>query len=54
MTYINIKNGNGPVETVDEFETRKEALEMLAEYRMGDRVNNYYASSRCTKYWKER
>lgn len=53
-TYINIKE-QGQVETIDEFETRKEAKEMIKEYRL---VYNYgvlpYLSSRCTKEWRER
>ena len=52
--YINIKE-NGKVETLDEFETYKEAKEMLKEYRL---AHSYYygayISSRCTKEWKER
>jgi len=51
MVYINISQ-YGVVETIDEFETRKEGLLMLKEYRM---VNaDYYLSSRCTKDWRER
>lgn len=50
--YINIKEA-GQVETLDEFETYKEAREMLKEYRM---ASSYYAgaylSQRCTKEWK--
>jgi len=52
-TYINMK-GNYGIETVDEFETRKEATEMVKEYRLGDRTNDYYLSSRSTKEWRER
>ena len=33
MTHINIKS-NGKTETLDSFETRKEATAMLKEYRM--------------------
>jgi len=53
MWYINIKNG-GAVETVDEFETAKEARAMRIEYQMGDRANLYYLSKRCTNDWKAR
>ena len=53
MKYINIKGCDG-VETVDEFETYKEAREMVKEYRMGDPYNNYYISQRCTKEWKDK
>jgi len=51
--YINIKNG-GKVETIDEFETAKEARLMRKEYQMGDSSNLYYLSMRCTKEWRDR
>jgi len=50
MTYIN-RRGQGHLETVDEFETRKEAKAMLAEYRMSDPSGYYYISSRCCREW---
>jgi len=53
MNYINIKN-KGVVETVDEFTTYKEARAMLKEYRLSDRYNNYYLSSRSTRDWLKR
>ena len=52
MVYVNIKN-NGEVETVDEFETWKEAVLMIKEYRIADHYNNYYLSNRSTKDWRE-
>ena len=36
MLYIQRKDSNG-LETVDEFETRKEARAMLKEYKLSDR-----------------
>lgn len=51
-TYIQRK-GDGYLETVDEFETRKEARAMLAEYRLSDPSGIYYLSSRPCKAWKE-
>lgn len=39
------------LETVDEFDTRKEARAMLAEYRMADPYAHYYLSSRPCKDW---
>ena len=51
MIYIQRKDGKD-LETVDEFETRKEAREMLKEYRLSDRSASYYISSRCCKVWK--
>jgi len=50
MRYINIK-GNYGIETVDQFDTYKEAKEMLKEYRLSDAYNYYYISQRCTKEW---
>jgi len=38
-------------ETVDEFPTRKEAREMLQEYRTGDRAGAYWISARPCKGW---
>lgn len=52
--YLNIKE-SGRVETLDEFETYKEAKKMLKEYRI---ASNYYfgayLSQRCTKDWKNK
>jgi hypothetical protein len=53
MVYIQRK-GDGYLETVDEFETRKEARAMLVEYRMIDPYDHFYLSSRPCKAWKER
>ncbi len=53
MTYINIRVG-GKVETVDEFDTRKEASAMRKEYQISDMHHRYYLSERCTKEWRER
>lgn len=52
MKYIQRKDRNG-LETVDEFETYKEARAMLKEYRMADPCAEYYISSRCCKAWRE-
>ena len=52
-TYINMRTSDG-VETVDEFTTRKEALEMLVEYRIAyGPVGHLYLSSRSTKEWTD-
>jgi hypothetical protein len=51
MTYIQRK-GDGYLETIDEFSTRKEARAMLAEYQLGDPYGHYYLSSRACKGWK--
>ena len=53
MTYINIKE-DGTVETLDHFDTYKEALKMIKEYRIAS--SYYYAaylSSRGTKEWEK-
>jgi hypothetical protein len=52
MYYIQRKDSNG-LETVDEFNTRKEAKAMLDEYRLSDRYAAYYLSSRPCKAWRE-
>ena len=51
-TYIQRKDGKY-LETVDEFDTRKEALAMLAEYRFSDQSAHYYLSTRPCKNWRE-
>lgn len=50
MKYIQRKDRNG-LETVDEFDTYKEAKAMLAEYRLSDTSAMYYISSRACKAW---
>ena len=51
--YIQRK-GDGYLETVDEFDSVKEACKMLAEYRLSDPFAEYYVSQRCCKLWRER
>ncbi len=51
-TYIQRK-GDGYLETVDEFSTRKEARAMLLEYRTADPSASYYLSSRPCKDWNK-
>jgi hypothetical protein len=48
------RRGNGYLETVDEFETRKEARAMLAEYQMSDPAGTYYLSRRPCRDWATR
>lgn len=50
MKYIQ-RRGNGYLETVDQFETTKEARVMLAEYRLADPTAYFYISSRACKGW---
>jgi hypothetical protein len=50
MFYIQLRTGK-QLETVDEFETRKEALRMLSEYRMAAPGCDYYLSSRPCRDW---
>lgn len=50
--YIN-RYGQGVRETVDEFETRKEARAMVSEYRMSDPSAEHYISTRACSNWSE-
>ena len=53
MKYINYRY-NGEIETIDEFETYKEARAMLAEYRLAYGYGaELWISQRCTKDWKD-
>ncbi len=53
MTYINWKY-NGNLETIDETETRREAIKLAHEYRMAyGGLGTIYLSSRSTKEWRE-
>jgi len=47
------REGNGYLETVGEFDTRKEAREMLAEYRIADPYAEHYISSRPCANWSK-
>lgn len=51
MAYYIQRSGQGYRETVDKFDTRKEAREMLAEYRASDPSARYYISTRSCKGW---
>ena len=51
MKYIQMKNAFG-LETVDQFETFKEAKEMVKEYQISDTSSHYYISTRACKNWK--
>ena len=51
MFYIQRKDAS-QLETVDQFDTRKEALAMLKEYQISDTSGHYYISSRACKAWK--
>ena len=52
--YIQRKDLDGlELETVDEFETKKEAREMLYEYQLSDSYGNYYISTRPCNNWEE-
>lgn len=52
MKYIQRKDSHG-LETVDEFESLKEAKVMLKEYRLSDSSAHYYISSRACKAWRD-
>lgn len=52
MIYMNIKE-NGQTETLDSFQTRKEARAMLKEYCIAsDYYSSAYLSQRPTKDWR--
>lgn len=53
MNYIQRKDARY-LETVDEFETEKEAKEMLKEYQLSDSSAEYYISTKACKEWKEK
>ena len=55
MPYINrYEYGHRvSIETVDQFDTRAEAVKMLAEYRMADQMAEYAISQRATRDWYE-
>ena len=50
-TYINYKGGEGK-ETVDEFDSPKEAREAIKHYRQSDPAGEYWLSSKCCSNWK--
>lgn len=52
MTYIQ-RRGGGYLETVDQFDTRREALTALREYRLADPSADYYLSRRACRHWSE-
>ncbi len=52
MYYIQ-RNDGQYLETVDEFETRKEARQMLREYQLSDPTARHYISIRCCNAWRE-
>ena len=51
MTYYIKRKGQGSRETVDEFETRTEALKMLREYRISDPSAHYHMSLKPWPDW---
>lgn len=53
MTYYIQRKDGKDLETVDEFETYKEAKAMVIEYRLSDSAADYYISSRCCKHWRD-
>lgn len=52
-TYINGRFENDSIETIDEFETYKEARDMLAEYRLSYGSGwDLWLSQRSTNEWR--
>jgi hypothetical protein len=51
--YINRDSGRYK-ETVDEYETKEEALKMLPEYQLGEHGRAYYfVSTICRPNWRD-
>ena len=50
MYYIQLKTGN-ELETIDQFNSYKEAKANLTEYRISDTSGYYYISKRACKHW---
>lgn len=50
MIYIQRKSA-GYLETIDAFDTIKEARDMLNEYQLSDSSAEYYLSRRACKAW---
>ena len=53
MRYIQRKGDYGYLETVDEFASRKEAVNMLKEYRLSDKSAYFYISQKPCRDWQE-
>ena len=53
MTFYINRSGQGYLETVDEFPTRREALAMVREYRLSDPSASYFISARPCKGWND-
>jgi len=53
MYYIQRKDSYY-LETVDEFETKEEAIKMLVEYKISDPFAEYYTSTRPCSNWKDK
>lgn len=51
--YYIQRKGQGYLETVDEFDTYKEANKNLSEYILSDPSAEYYVSTRPCKEWTE-
>ena len=51
MKYIQRKDNDGNFETVDEFESHKEAKNMLKNYRLSDQSAYYYISQKPCRDW---
>lgn len=52
ITYIQRQNGWHSRDTVDQFDTREEALAVLAEYERDDPDHHYYLSCRPCEDWR--
>jgi hypothetical protein len=53
MIYIQRRDSSRQLETIDQFDTIKEARSMLIEYRKADPSATYYMSRRPCNEWKQ-
>jgi len=53
MIYIQRRDSSRQLETVDQFDTIKEARAMLIEYRIADPYATFYMSRRPCNEWKQ-
>jgi len=54
MKYYIQRKDQWQLETVDEFDSRAEALAMVREYRLSDPSARYYISTRACKDWSDK
>ena len=53
MKYIQRKDSYGNFETVDKFDSPREAIKMLKEYQLSDKSGYFYISQKPCRDWQE-